>query len=170
MDSIDEIVRREREAEKMLSRNEFEVEEKELETVLVASIRWKGKYSDCGTPLATLYKKMGRFSCGKAMNLHYDEGYREDDADIETCLPVRKGKDAEGITVRELQGGKAMTLLHKGPYDQLGRSYEKIVKFITDKGLEIKAPSREVYIKGPGMVFKGNPKNYLTEIQFLVDG
>jgi hypothetical protein len=26
-------------------------------------------------------------------------------------------------------------------------------------------PPREVYVKGPGMIFKGNPKNYLTEIQ-----
>ena len=28
--------------------------------------------------------------------------------------------------------------------------------------------TREVYLKGPGMIFKGNPKNYLTEIQMLV--
>jgi len=26
-------------------------------------------------------------------------------------------------------------------------------------------PTREVYLKGPGMIFKGNPRNYLTEIQ-----
>jgi hypothetical protein len=26
-------------------------------------------------------------------------------------------------------------------------------------------PTREVYVKGPGLIFKGNPKNYLTEIQ-----
>jgi effector-binding domain-containing protein len=167
--SIDEIVRREREAKEMLSKNEFEIEEKELATTLVASIRWKGRYSECGTRFSALYKKMGRFGCGKPMNLYYDDGYKEDGADIETCLPVRKGKDVEGITVRELKGGKALTLLHKGPYDQLGRSYEKIVKFVNEKGLEVKAPAREVYVKGPGMVFRGNPKNYLTEIQFLVD-
>ena len=28
---------------------------------------------------------------------------------------------------------------------------------------------REVYLKGPGMIFKGNPKNYLTEIQLPVE-
>ena len=26
-------------------------------------------------------------------------------------------------------------------------------------------PTREVYVKGPGLIFKGNPKNYLMEIQ-----
>jgi len=25
-------------------------------------------------------------------------------------------------------------------------------------------PRREIYIKGPGMIFKGNPQNYITEI------
>ena len=30
-------------------------------------------------------------------------------------------------------------------------------------------PSREVYVKGPGMIFKGNPKNYLTEIQIMFE-
>jgi effector-binding domain-containing protein len=31
-------------------------------------------------------------------------------------------------------------------------------------------PSREIYLKGPGMIFKGNPKNYLTEIQIFLEG
>ena len=65
-------------------------------------------------------------------------------------------------------GGRCVTLLHKGPYDELGRSYAKIMTFIKDKGYEIVMPTREVYVKGPGMIFKGNPKNYLTEIQILV--
>lgn len=38
------------------------------------------------------------------------------------------------------------------------------------QGHEIACPTREVYIKGPGMIFKGNPKRYLTEIQILVTG
>jgi hypothetical protein len=25
--------------------------------------------------------------------------------------------------------------------------------------------AREVYVKGPGLIFKGNPKDYLTEIR-----
>jgi hypothetical protein len=33
----------------------------------------------------------------------------------------------------------------------------------------VSVPCREVYIKGPGMIFKGNPKNYLTEIQLMIE-
>ncbi len=168
--SIDEIVAREREAMEMLEKNEFEVEEREIDTILVASVRWKGRYQDCGDKFGLLYKKMGRVSCGKPMNLYYDEGYVEDNADIETCLPIRKGKEAEGISVKELEGGRACILMHKGPYDQIGRSYEKISSYINKKGYKVQVPCREVYVKGPGMIFKGNPKNYLTEIQFVVEG
>ncbi len=83
-------------------------------------------------------------------------------------MPISKGSDAEGISVRELSGGQAITLLHQGPYEELGRSYEKITDYVKEHGYEIQCPTREVYIKGPGMIFKGNPKNYLTEIQMLI--
>ena len=39
-----------------------------------------------------------------------------------------------------------------------------------ERKLEIVLPTREVYVKGPGMIFKGNPKNYLTEIQLPIGG
>ena len=29
-------------------------------------------------------------------------------------------------------------------------------------------PSREIYLKGPGMFFKGNPHKYVTEIQLPI--
>jgi len=59
-------------------------------------------------------------------------------------------------------------LLHQGPYEQLGRSYAKILEFVREKGYEIRTPTREIYHKGPGMFFRGNPKNYLTEIQMFI--
>jgi effector-binding domain-containing protein len=103
------------------------------------------------------------------MLLHFSTEYREGDADFEACMPVRKAKEVEGVSVRELPGGRCVALLHKGPYEELGRSYEKITKYIHEKGYKIAIPSREVYIKGPGMVFNGNPKNYLTEIQMVIE-
>jgi effector-binding domain-containing protein len=87
-----------------------------------------------------------------------DTEYREDDADFEECMPIRKGSAADGISVRELPGGTCVSLVHQGPYDELGRSYTKIFKHVKAHGLEVEIPTREVYLKGPGMIFKGNPK------------
>lgn len=49
-------------------------------------------------------------------------------------------------------------------------SYEKILSYVNQHGYAAQMPTREVYIKGPGMIFRGNPKKYLTEIQMLIDG
>ena len=146
----------------------FEVEEKSVDSMLVAGMRMKGKYSDCGRGFAQIGRQFGRHICGKAFLLHYDTEYKEEDADFEACMPVRKSTADGGISVRELPGGRCVALLHRGPYDELGQSYAKILAYAKDRGYEIETPTREVYIKGPGMIFKGNPKNYLTEIQLLI--
>jgi DNA-binding transcriptional MerR regulator/effector-binding domain-containing protein len=166
--SLEEIIHQEREGQLAMQHSNFEVEEKDLAAQLVAGIRMKGRYSDCGKGFARLGRTFGRTIAGKPFLLHYDSEYKEEDADFEACMPVGKAKETPGISVRELPGGRCVSLLCKGPYEQLGRSYAKILGYIKDKGYQVVMPTREIYLKGPGMIFKGNPKNYLTEIQMLV--
>ena len=51
----------------------------------------------------------------------------------------------------------------------VANAYARLLGYVKDKGWEAQLPYREIYLKGPGMIFRGNPKNYLTEIQFLVE-
>jgi effector-binding domain-containing protein len=51
------------------------------------------------------------------------------------------------------------------PHNQLGHSYAKILQYADARKLKPVLPTPEIYVKGPGMIFKDNPKNYLTEIQ-----
>ena len=166
--SLNEIISREKTARQILEAGNFSVEQGTLEPMLIAGIRMKGKYSDCGTGFARLGKAIGRYICGKPLCLYYDGEYREDDANFEPCFPLRKEVAVDGVSVRTLPGGDALTLIHRGPYDQLGRSYAKILKHADEQKRKIELPTREVYVKGPGMIFKGNPKNYLTEIQLRI--
>jgi DNA-binding transcriptional MerR regulator len=164
---LDKLILHEKEARITMQKSTFVVEEKMLEPMLIAAVRMKGKYSDCGKGFARIGRKFGRHIVGKCLLLHHDTEYREE-ADFEACFPIRQGKDVDGISVRELPGGRCVSLLHKGPYEELGRSYAKILEFIKEKRYEVILPTREIYVKGPGMIFRGNPKNYLTEIQMLV--
>ncbi len=166
--TLDMIIKMEKECMMTLQNSDFSVEEKEIEDILIASIRYKGRYEECGEYMGRIARAMGRHISGKPLNLYYDSEYREGDADIEVCYPVRKGKETGGITIKKLKGGRCLSLIHKGPYDQLGRSYKKIFEYLNEKKLEILSPIRENYLKGPGMIFKGNPKNYLTEIQLMI--
>jgi DNA-binding transcriptional MerR regulator/effector-binding domain-containing protein len=162
--SLNEIIDREKEAQQLLVGGTFAVEEKALRPVLVAGIRMKGKYSDCGTGFARLGKAMGRHIAGKALCLYYDGEYREDDANFEPCFPIRKEITVDGVSVHRLPGGKCLSLVHRGPYDQLGRSYARVLSEAKGRSANVLLPTREVYLKGPGIIFKGNPRNYLTEI------
>ena len=166
--SLDQFISEERQAQTM-AQGDFQVQEKPLEAMLIAGIRLKGRYSDCGKAFAKLGRSLGRHISGKPFLLHYDGEYREDDADFEACMPIRKQVNVEGVSVRTLPAGRCLSLLHRGPYDQLGHSYAKILSHAKSMGLQVIIPTREVYVKGPGMIFKGNPKNYLTEIQLPVE-
>ncbi len=168
VNSLDRIIHTEREARMASQQSSFEVEEKTLEPMLIAGVRMKGKYSDCGKGFAKIGRSFGRYIAGKPLLLHFDSEYKENDADFEACMPVKKAMEAEGVSIRQLPGGRCVSLMHKGPYDSLGRSYAKITSYLKEKKYEVLMPTREVYIKGPGMIFRGNPKNYLTEIQMLV--
>ena len=167
--SLDEFISQERQARAM-AQDTFDVQEKVLEPTLIAGIRMKGRYSECGKAFGRLGRGFGRFVCGKPLLLHYDQEYKEEDADFEAAMPVRQRKVMDGVSVRKLPGGRCVSLVHKGPYEQLGNSYAKVLRYVKEKGYCPATPTREVYIKGPGMIFRGNPKNYLTEIQILIEG
>ncbi|MGD9855217.1 MAG: MerR family transcriptional regulator [Planctomycetaceae bacterium] len=166
--TIDQILHHEREARQIMKQTVFEVEEKTLPPVLVAGVRMKCRYDEMGKGFSQIGRAVGRHVAGRAMCLYYDGEYRETDADIEPCMPVRKHVEAHGLSVRELPGGRCVSLVHKGPWTDLGRSYERILRYVKDHAYEMQLPTREVYLKGPGMILRGNPKNYLTEIQILI--
>lgn len=165
---LDQFISEERRLGQMAS-SEFEILEKPADPMTMAGIRMKGRYSDCGKAFGTLGKHLGRYISGKPFTLHYDAEFKEDDADFEACMPIRQKTNREGISIRDLPATQCVSLVHKGGYDDLGRSYTKILKYIKNRGYTVVMPTREVYIKGPGMFFRGNPKNYLTEIQIPIE-
>ncbi len=167
--ALDQFIANEREARLIMTNLSLEIEEKDVAPILMAGVRMKGKYPECGKGFSRIGRSLGRQIQGKAFLLLYDQEFREEDADFEACLPIRAGKVVEGISVRELSGGHCVSLVHRGPYNDLGRSYARLLEYIHEQGYKVQTPSREVYLKGPGMIFKGNPKNYLTEIQMFID-
>jgi DNA-binding transcriptional MerR regulator len=167
--SLDQFIQQERQANAMLTTNSNDVQEKTIDGQLIAAVRMKGKYSDCGKGFSKIGRAFGRYIAGPCFLLHYDSEYKEDDADFEACMPLKAGgKAVDGVSVRELPAAHCVCLIHKGPYDQLGPSYAKAFKYAKEKGYTIASPTREVYMKGPGMFLKGNPKNYITEIQLPI--
>lgn len=153
---------------KSMKKTGFKINEIELADKIICSIRYKGQYEDVGQYLGLLYKKAGRYVKGKPFCLYHDGEYKESGADVEVCLEVNKELQIEGINCRILKGGRAVALIHQGPYGTQGISYGRLFDYCNERGLKPTIPGREVYLKGPGMIFKGNPEKYLTELIFML--
>lgn len=141
----------------------YKIEIKNIEPILVVSVRYKGKYSDVGKYIGDLYKAIKSNANGNPFNCYYDTEYKED-ADIELCLPTSKNFNIKNITTKLLPSIKALCTIHVGTYETINIAYKAILDYAQEHNLKCLVPSREIYIKGPGKIFKGNPNKYVTEI------
>ncbi len=141
----------------------YKIEVKEIAPITVAAIRFKGKYSDVGTHIGKIYKAVKNNAAGAPFNCYYDAEYKED-ADIELCVPTTKLIEDSSISAKILPAVKAICTTHTGNYNELNLAYKALLDYADEHNLNCISPSREVYIKGPGMVFKGNENKYITEI------
>jgi DNA-binding transcriptional MerR regulator len=138
----------------------------ELGESLIVSTRYRGKYSDVGKHIGELFRVGGGKVGGPPFSLYHEAGYSEDAADIELCLPLKAEARVmlTGVTQRRLPGGRFARALHHGSYQRIGETYRHIFDYLQANALGAGLPSREIYLKGPGMLFRGNPQKYLTEI------
>lgn len=144
-------------------RMNYKVEVRDIEPVTVASIRFKGKYNNVGNYIGRIYKAVIGKAAGAPFNLYYDTEYKEE-ADIELCVPTTRLISDISVTAKTLSAIKAISTIHKGSYSTLNLAYKTLIDYAAKHNLTCLPPSREVYIKGPGMIFKGNENNYITEI------
>jgi DNA-binding transcriptional MerR regulator/DNA gyrase inhibitor GyrI len=158
--------------EKAMKTNEESVSWVTLGETLVASIRYTGRYDQIGEYYGRLFQAYGRFVAGPPLALYHDAEFRESDALIEACLPLRKGAkavDKNGAEVKVLPAQKAAQVVHRGSYDDLGVSYKKVFDFLAAAQARPVVPSREVYLKGPGLILPRSPKRYVTLIQVPIE-
>lgn len=141
----------------------YKVEIKNIEEVLVASVRFRGKYNDVSKYIGRLYGVVKGSASGSPFNCYYDDEYKEE-ADIELCIPISKMIKSNEAKVKKLPKIRAICVTHKGAYENLNMAYKAVFDYAKEHGLKCTTPSREIYEKGPGRIFKGNPDNYITHI------
>ncbi|MDP4089825.1 MAG: MerR family transcriptional regulator [Bacillota bacterium] len=142
---------------------------KNIPDMLIAAIRYVGWYDEVGKEIGRLFKYCGRYAAGKCFCLYYDREYKEDNAEMDICVQVSREVNNEVVSSRILRGGKAISTTYTGPYEEIGEAYKKLIDYINENNIKDITPSREIYVKGPGMIFRGNPNNYITEIQIMIE-
>lgn len=98
---------------------------------------------------------------------YLDHGYKEENIKIRYVEAVQTiGIENENIKFKTLKPIKAICIYHKGSYDNLRDSYNKILKYVENNNLKIIDEIRECYIDGCWN--KESEDEYLTEIQIPI--
>lgn len=84
---------------------------------------------------------------------------------------VSSGASKTGLTVtlEVWEYGEVAEILHVGSYDSEMPTIDRLKAFIQARGLKIVGEHEEEYLRGPGMIFRGNPDRYLTLIRYPVE-
>lgn len=146
----------------------YEIEVKEIAPVTVASIRYKGKYDDVGKYIGKIYKAVKNNAAGAPFSCYFDAEYQEE-ADIELCVPTTKLIVDSSVESKVLPAIKAICTTHVGSYETINLAYKALTDYGNENNYTMLTPSREIYVKGPGMIFKGNENNYVTEIVIPIE-
>jgi DNA-binding transcriptional MerR regulator/effector-binding domain-containing protein len=103
----------------------------------------------------------------------HDLEYRERDADVEVCIPVKTGA-AERLEVRTTPAITAGCVTYRGPYVQTPLLYGSLLRWIERSGLALAGPLREVYhrfgadqsgYRLPAHMLAASSADYVTELQ-----
>ncbi len=133
----------------------------------VAYIHYQGAYEDMSLLFTALAKEAKSRIAGPAGAIYFPTKLGQKPI-YEAYLPVKKNwvPQESAIEFKDIPTANMLIFYHVGTYTSLSSTYEKITRFFKESKISKKSKSREVYIKGPGWIFKGNPKKYITEIQF----
>ena len=148
----------------VMNLNKYKINVKTFNTIDVISTKYIGRYDECGPYFGKLHKHAKGNAKGIPFNLYYDLEFKED-ASIEVCLPVKKKMDGTNeILCKNLPEVKGISVVHIGPYDTIGEAYQSLIDYALKNNHELELPMRETYLKGPGILFMGNPNKYETEV------
>lgn len=140
---------------------------KDVPDIFMASIKFKGRYTDIGEYMTRLQGIFSSVINGPAFCLYHDDHHADENMNIECCLPVSRKLPAAGIKYSTLRGTPVVSIMHEGDYATIWKAYQKIVDYLNKRDLPIIPPTREIYHRGKGKILPGTPEKYLTEIQFI---
>lgn len=146
----------------------YKVEIKEIETIRVAYMKYSGVLTEANKVFPNVFKSIRGKTNGAPFFNYLNIDHKTKIGEMELCVPTEETPNANGIEVKLTPRIKALCVTHIGPYESLLDGYKAIKKYADSNEIIIAPPFREVFIKGPGMILRGNPNKYITEIQFPI--
>lgn len=147
---------------------EYKIEIRELEPLRVAYMKYEGDVTKANRVFPKVFQAIRGKTNGAPFFSYLSMQPDTKQGVLELCVPTEELPCNPGIEIQVMPRFKAVCVTHIGSYATLSLAYAAIDQYAARHSLKITAPFREVFIKGPGMLFKGNPETYITEIQFPI--
>lgn len=144
----------------------YEFEIRNIEPTRVAFVPYNGPVSEASKIFPSIFKSIKGNANGAPFFNYYKMNPETQIGEIKACVPTAETPSVNGIEIEETPYIKALCTTHIGSYKTMSSAYEALYVYAKKNNLSLEFPFREVYIKGPGMILKGNPNKYITEIIF----
>ncbi|MDE6947746.1 MAG: GyrI-like domain-containing protein [Anaeroplasmataceae bacterium] len=145
-----------------------EIEIREIEPIRVAYMKYNGIAAEANKVFPNVFKAIMGKSNGAPFFMYYNMDREKGIGEMELCVPTVEEPLGNGILVKETPRVKALFATHFGSYKSLFEAYAEMDEYAEKNKIELCMPIREVFVKGPGMIFKGNQDKYITEIIFPI--
>ena len=141
--------------------------------ILFISSSVSREFGDIGESLAAAFREISEFMAKHgiemtAQPLAITRAWDDRAYEFDAAIPVEmKQVELEGrIQSGQSPSGRAVRVVHRGPYDQMSPSYEKLAAYMAAHGLKEGRISWEHYVSDPGETL---PEDLITHIYYLVD-
>lgn len=146
----------------------YQIEIRDIEPIRVAYMKYKGIATKANKIFPNVFKSIMGKTNGAPFFSYLSINPQTKIGDMELCVPTEVIPNGSGVEVKELPRIKAVCVTHVGSYEMLFHAYAIIDEYAKQNKLILAPPFREIFIKGPGILIKGNPDKYITEIQFPI--
>ena len=147
----------------------YTIEIRNIEPMQVALSHYNGPVQNAPKYMPAVFKAIGGKANGAPFIGYLSTVDQSGEAEMILCVPTAETPHGQGIEQATLPGGKAACLTHIGPYHTMNLAYKAMESYLAKNHLSLCPPCREVFIKGPGMLIKGNPNQYITELVFPLE-
>ncbi|MCK5056234.1 MAG: GyrI-like domain-containing protein [Candidatus Aminicenantes bacterium] len=151
----------------VLSAGEEEVVIKDMEPFSYAAMDFTGSFEKMEQSIGLFMKeffKQGLQPAGPVLGVYYNDPSQVKEEDLKWAVGFSVAKDTKvqaPLKKVETTFKKAAVYLYTGPYEKMDKAYEKIFKYIEDKGCKMVWPCYDKYLNNPQTV---KPEELKTEI------
>jgi len=102
---------------------------------------------------------------GMPAAIYYDWNQIAGTVELAGVMPVAVGSELEGYESFNFPAGKALTVDHFGPYENIGNAHLALEKYMSENNIEYIGPALEEYLNDPTTV---EPDKIHTKLTYYV--